>query len=87
MTREDIGLHVSRYISKNFLFDEAKSVGPGQSLLGTGVLDSTGILELITYLESNYKLKFDDQELVAENFDTVDRIAAFISAKLNHLNG
>jgi len=82
MANEEIGVTVSKFISKTFLFDEGKKIDENVSLLGTGVIDSTGVLELISFLESTYKLKFDDDELVAENFDSLEKIKAFISKKI-----
>src|ERR1041385_1398040 len=60
MDRRDIGITVSTFIRKNFLFDEHANINEKDSLLGTGTVDSTGILELICYLETTYKLKFQD---------------------------
>ena len=82
MAMDDIAQTVSRFISKNFLFDEKKSVSESESLLGTGVIDSTGVLELIAFLEQHYELKFEDAELVAENFDSINNIKSFISKKI-----
>jgi acyl carrier protein len=82
MTIEEIGTTVSKFISKTFLFDEGKKIDENVSLLGTGVIDSTGVLELISFLESTYGLKFDDDELIAENFDSLEKIKTFISQKM-----
>ncbi|HUI08880.1 MAG TPA: acyl carrier protein [Bacteroidota bacterium] len=82
MTEDELRTAVREFIRKNFLFDAATPLGNDQSLLGSGVVDSTGILELITYLEETSHVKFADNELVADNFDTVDRIAAFVTHKL-----
>lgn len=81
MTQEAIRTQVHDFIRKNFLFDEVTQVGNDQSLLGSGIVDSTGILELISFLEETCKVKFDDSELVADNFDSVDRISAFVIMK------
>ena len=83
MTKEEIEKTVSRYISKTFLFDEEKKIDRDASLLGTGVIDSTGVLELICFLETTFKLKFEDNELIAENFDSVEKIRHFLSMKLS----
>jgi|WetSurMetagenome_2_1015567.scaffolds.fasta_scaffold543583_2 acyl carrier protein len=84
MTEAEISRTVSSFISKNFLFDEHLHVTDDQSLLGTSVLDSTGVLELITFLETEYGVKFNDDELTAENFDSLARIRSIISRKLNN---
>jgi len=82
MTKEEIGRTVGHFISKTFLFDEKKTVDRNVSLLGTGVIDSTGVLDLIFFLESTYHLKFEDSELVAENFDSIGKIENFLYGKL-----
>lgn len=82
MTQDDIRSSVHQFIRKNFLFDDKATLGDDQSLLGSGVVDSTGILELISFLEDSCKVKFNDSELVADNFDTINRIASFVAQKL-----
>ena len=64
-----------------FLFDSNAVLEKDQSLLGSGVVDSTGILELISFLQSTYSISFKDDELVADNFDTLGRIGAIVMAK------
>lgn len=65
------------------MFDHNKAVEDSQSLLGTGIVDSTGILELISFLEESCEVKFADHELVADNFDSVGKIVSFVSQKLS----
>lgn len=81
MTQEEIRTRIHEFIRKNFLFDDKATLDDDQSLLGSGVVDSTGILELISFLEETCRVKFDDSELVADNFDTVNRVAAFVAGK------
>lgn len=82
MTRDQIADATRQYIRKNFLYSDSQPLADDQSLLGTGVVDSTGILELITFLEEEFSLHFKDEELVADNFDSVNRISAFVEKKL-----
>jgi acyl carrier protein len=82
MTANGLRAEIHQFIRKNFLFDDAKEINDDQSLLGTGIVDSTGILELISHLEGTYRLKFADSELVADNFDSVNRIIGFMGPKL-----
>ncbi len=82
MMREDVGNQVKTFIQQNFIFDDRKSLDARESLIGSGIIDSTGVLELIGFLEQTYKLKFDDDELVAENFDSLDKISTFVMGKL-----
>ena len=83
MTQEDMRTQVHEFIQRNFLFDDKKTLADDQSLLGSGVVDSTGILELISFLEDTCRVKFDDSELVADNFDSVNKIAQFLNKKLS----
>jgi acyl carrier protein len=83
MTQEELQSKVRQFIRKNILFDDKVALEDDQSLLGSGVLDSTGILELITFLEETCGVKFENNELVSENFDTIARISAFIMTKVD----
>jgi acyl carrier protein len=51
--------------------------------MDSGTLDSTGVLEFVTFLESTYKIKVQDKEMVPENLDSVDRAAAFVARKIS----
>jgi acyl carrier protein len=82
MTADGLRTEIHQFIQKNFLFDDSKAIDDDQSLLASGIVDSTGILELISHLEGTYRLKFADSELVADNFDSVNRIIGFITPKL-----
>jgi acyl carrier protein len=83
MTQDQIREQVRHFIRKNFVFDDRRVVEDRESLLGSGVIDSTGILELISYLEEHFAVKFEDTELTGENFDSVERISSFVSVKLS----
>lgn len=73
---------VKKFIAKNFLFsDDADAVREDQSLMSSGTLDSTGILELIMFVEERFGLKVADEEMLPENFDSVNAIASFIARK------
>ena len=84
VTEEAISTDVLVFIRSNFLFDGAATLDRDQSLLGSGILDSTGILELISFLGSTYDIKFRDDELVADNFDTLRRISTFVMTKVSN---
>lgn len=83
MKEETIIADVLAFIRSNFMFDSGAPVENDQSLLGSGIVDSTGILELISFLGSNYDIKFRDDELVADNFDSLRRISTFVMAKVS----
>jgi acyl carrier protein len=82
MTSGDIRAEIHQFIQKSFIFDSNKALDDSTSLLGSGVIDSTGILELISHIEQHFDIKCEDSELVGENFDSVEKITAFITRKL-----
>jgi acyl carrier protein len=83
MTQQEIHDGVLAFLRKNIVFDEKKVIPDDESFLGSGILDSTGILELIGYLEGEFHVKFLDEELVADNFDSLSRVSRFVAKKLS----
>ena len=70
---------IKEFILGNFLFtDDANAIGNDVSLIGQGVIDSTGILEVIVFLETEFSIKISDEEMTPENFESIDAIAAFV---------
>ena len=70
------------YILENFLFTDDQSVlANGDSFLEKGIIDSTGILEVINFLEEEFGIKIKDEEMVPENLDSINQIAAFVGRK------
>ena len=72
---------VRQFIVDNFLFGEDSGFGDSESFREMNIMDSTGILELIAFLEETYEIAIDDDELVPENLDSVEKIAHFIERK------
>ena len=67
----------------NYLFTEDESaLADGVSLMRSGIVDSTGILELIAHVEETFNIQVVAQEMVPDNFDSVERVAEFVSRKL-----
>ena len=70
---------VRQYILENLMFsDDASQLPDDVSLLDRGIIDSTGVLEVVMFIEENYGVKVRDGDLLPENFDSVARIAGFI---------
>ena len=70
------------YILQNFLFTDDDSVlDNSDSFLEKGIIDSTGILELISFLEEQIGIQIEDEEMIPENLDSIDNLLAFISKK------
>lgn len=72
---------VRKFVIDNYLFGEEGKLGNEDSFMETGMIDSTGILELIRFLESTYGIKVADEELIPDNLDSVNKIVSFIHAK------
>lgn len=78
----DIKAEVRRYIEDNFIMGATGvTLADGDSFLEHHVLDSTGFLELIGHLEESYGIKVLDDEMVPENLDSLESIAAYVSGK------
>ena len=81
-TAMSIQEEIKGFILNNYLFtSDASLLADADSLMGKGVVDSTGILELIMHLEETYDLKVLDQEMIPDNLDSVAAIAAFVERK------
>ena len=79
----DTSQRISDFIISNFLFgDEEGLPAGGDSLLGSGVVDSTGILELIEFLESEFGIQVAEDETVPANLDSLDNLTAFVGRKV-----
>lgn len=72
---------VKDFIISNFLFGEAGSFNDSTSLLNAGIIDSTGILEIVQFLEETFDFTIEDNELLPENLDSVEAISKFIKRK------
>lgn len=73
---------VRDYILENFLFtDDASALNDTDSFLDKGILDSTGILEVIYFLEEEFGIKVDDEEMIPENLDSVANLVNYITTK------
>lgn len=71
-----------KYILENFLFTEDEGeLKNTDSFLDSGIIDSTGILEVINFLEEEFNLQVDDDEMIPENLDSVNNVLSFISKK------
>ena len=75
--------NVRSFIVENFLFGESDRLKDDTSFLDSAIIDSTGILELIAFLEESFDISIDDTEMLPENFDSLDNISGYLSKKLN----
>jgi acyl carrier protein len=70
---------IRSFIEDNFLFQIGdQKLADSQSLLEAGIVDSTGVLELVAFLEDTFHLQIADKDIIPQNLDTVDAITAFV---------
>jgi len=72
---------IRKYIVENFLFGEDDGLNDDTSLLEKRIIDSTGILELVAFLEKEFSIRIKDEELLPENLDSIDNIYHYLSGK------
>ena len=74
---------VRAFIEENFLFrSDLSGLGDSDSLLENGVMDSTGILELVAFLETDFSIQMSDAEIVPDNLDSIAAISGYLERKL-----
>lgn len=92
MTNESISIEQISQKVRNFLFEHylfgynESGFCNDYSFLDYGVLDSLGILELITYIENEFGIAVSDAEILPENLDSVDRVTRFVMEKMQQLD-
>jgi len=73
---------IRTFIQNNFLLgDKNRAIKEDESFLQNGIIDSTGVLELVNFIEETYKIKVEDEELVPENLDSIQNLIAYIQRK------
>jgi len=73
---------IINFIKENFIAGRKDvSLGPDESLIESGIIDSTGVLELVMFIEETFSIEVADEELVPENLDTINNLVKFLSKK------
>jgi len=73
---------LKKFIKDNFFFGDHSDFADSDSFLEQGIIDSTGMLELVSFVQQQHGIKIEDDELIPDNLDSIDRLAAFIRRKL-----
>jgi len=73
---------IRMFIIENFLFGNAEGLMDDTSFLENGIIDSTGVLELVNFLEEEFSIKVEDEELVPENLDSINNVSAYLQKKI-----
>jgi acyl carrier protein len=77
----EIRTQVRTFIADNFFVSDPAALGDHASLIDAGIVDSTGVLEVISFLESRFGIIISDDEIVPENLDTIARIESFVVSR------
>lgn len=77
----DIKNEVRQLIVKHFYMADPSSLSDEASLLESGIIDSTGVLEMISFIENIFGVAVEDSEMLPDNLDSISRIAAFVTRK------
>ena len=77
----EIKKQVRAFVTSNFYVADPAALEEGASLLDGGIVDSTGMLEVISFIEDTFGITVKDSEMLPDNLDSIERIANFIARK------
>jgi acyl carrier protein len=84
MNEHNVLEQARNFVVENFMYmRKVKTIGDDESLLRTGVISSLGMMEVVEWVESNFGVSVDPNEITEQNFDTLRGIARFVSSKAN----
>lgn len=78
---KEIKEKIKAFIIENFLFGEEQNLEDDMSFLENGIIDSTGVLELVEFIENTFSISIEDEDLIPENLDSLQKVANFINSK------
>ena len=73
---------IRAFILENFLFGNDQGLNDDISFLDEGIIDSTGILELVSFLEEEFDISVEDEEIVPENLDSIKNVVSYLERKM-----
>jgi acyl carrier protein len=74
---------IREFIQKNFLKEgRHKNIDDAISFIDSGIIDSVGVLELVAFLEATFRFRVEDEELVPENLDSIEKLVTYVDSKL-----
>jgi acyl carrier protein len=87
ITDEDIKKKLKIFIIDKFLLgDDSKILGDDESFLEKGIIDSTGVLELVGFIDETFKITVEDEELIPDNLDSLNKLTSFIKKKVGYVS-
>jgi acyl carrier protein len=74
---------IHEFIVENFLFGDGKDFTPDTNLFDKGIVDSTGVLEILSYIEETFNIVIDDDDVTQSNFSSVNNISNYLQNRLS----
>ena len=78
---DDIVAQTYDWVTTNFPLAQQRKIGPRDSLLETGIIDSLGTLDLVEFLESEFDIEVADEDMLADHFESVEAIARYVDSR------
>ena len=79
---ENIRKKIREFVISNFHLEDGSKLSNEISFLEEGIIDSIGVLELVSFLEETFEFRVEDEEIIPDNFDSVDKLVIFVNSKL-----
>ncbi len=83
----ELAAQIRKFIAENFVFGPTDRILDDESFFDSGILDSTGVLQLIDFLEETYEIQVANEEVTPENLDSIEKVTTYLSRKLGGSNG
>jgi acyl carrier protein len=80
-----ITTQLREFITTNYYIPSGTNLDSVKSFLGDGIIDSTGVLELVSFVESKFGISIADEDLIPSNFDSLRALTDFVENKVQHL--
>jgi len=78
-----VAQEVREFVVSNFLYGQDRSFKDDDSFMAEGIVDSTGVLQLVAFLEETYGITVEDEELIPENLDSISYVSAYLARKIS----
>ncbi|HWO42208.1 MAG TPA: acyl carrier protein [Candidatus Eisenbacteria bacterium] len=78
---ESIEEQLRAFIKRKFPSMRSRELTAGEALLANGIIDSLGVLDLVAFIEESFGISVSDEDLVPENFETIERLTAFVESR------
>jgi acyl carrier protein len=82
MTTNSLQEQIRSFVLEKFPLARKRGIGFQDDLLQSGIVDSLGILDLVTFVEQSFGIILNDEELLPENFQTIERLSIFVQSKI-----